>query len=576
MAGKSLIMKIENIRLVFNIFDGFQRICIEEGYSLASSSTVFLPSRYSLPALIAATLSMGATEKGSVDIESCFAIDYENILGFANLTTPKWNMIEKHTDKYTEVERIEGESMASYIIKFNKINGRFMPNKVPGEIPKSLFRDLADGKIVVHDGKSYCGEKYSEKPLYLKPIAIIYDSSCLEKAIQRLEELNAFKDDENSFNKGLIFCSEMTIADNLMNVLKSKKCVPEIYLIRDNNTIQYSALYQIQKQMNASNQNYLLPFYSNKRDITCESSINTVSNGDIFNFSKSTGFSLVEQPAENYQENQNSYEGPSIVFLGSACSSPTKYRNVSSILYENDESAVLFDCGEDTIGQIFRLYGSLAVLEKLKMIILSHSHSDHVLGLPLLLKHMKHGIKIIGPAVFKAFLDSHFAREDDSVIHEYIETDHAKILENKYYADEDMNPVVDENIDDYIITKNLDSFKVKICGVIHNKNSVSVQLLDFTTGLKIAFTGDTMPSTLFAKMATGSDVMIHESTFAAEQKGLAAVVKHATESEAHFIFEESKSKKLILTHFTNRNEHTPADGQHASDYYRYVFPEHGK
>jgi ribonuclease Z len=72
-----------------------------------------------------------------------------------------------------------------------------------------------------------------------------------------------------------------------------------------------------------------------------------------------------------------------IINVGSAI--PSNYRNVSSTLVMMPSTeAYLMDCGEDTIGQIHRMYGydgaDRIVFAKLKLIFVSHLHADHHLG----------------------------------------------------------------------------------------------------------------------------------------------------------------------------------------------------
>lgn len=71
--------------------------------------------------------------------------------------------------------------------------------------------------------------------------------------------------------------------------------------------------------------------------------------------------------------------------VGTGSAVPSKYRNVSSILYQITPScSVLLDCGEGTTNQLFRAFPP-TILQTIKIIIISHSHADHHLGLPLLL-----------------------------------------------------------------------------------------------------------------------------------------------------------------------------------------------
>ena len=46
----------------------------------------------------------------------------------------------------------------------------------------------------------------------------------------------------------------------------------------------------------------------------------------------------------------------------------------------SDDESMLLDCGENTLGQLYRFYGNaniVGVLEKLRAIFVSHLHADH-------------------------------------------------------------------------------------------------------------------------------------------------------------------------------------------------------
>ena len=90
----------------------------------------------------------------------------------------------------------------------------------------------------------------------------------------------------------------------------------------------------------------------------------------------------------------------SLLFLGTGSAVPSKYRNgshevdfqflVSSMLLELPSGELaLLDCGEGMMVQLLRLYPTTwkSLLCRLRFVIISHSHADHHLGLPLLLRY---------------------------------------------------------------------------------------------------------------------------------------------------------------------------------------------
>ena len=73
-----------------------------------------------------------------------------------------------------------------------------------------------------------------------------------------------------------------------------------------------------------------------------------------------------------------------IICLGTGSASPSPYRNVSgTLLRVPGHGSYLLDCGEDTLGQLKRVFPEAElreILQDLKLIWISHLHADHHLG----------------------------------------------------------------------------------------------------------------------------------------------------------------------------------------------------
>lgn len=79
-----------------------------------------------------------------------------------------------------------------------------------------------------------------------------------------------------------------------------------------------------------------------------------------------------------------------IITLGTGSMMPSKYRNVSATLLRvPGYGSYLFDCGENTLGQLRRVFPEQElkeVLRDLKVIWISHMHADHQLGTTSVIK----------------------------------------------------------------------------------------------------------------------------------------------------------------------------------------------
>jgi len=71
-----------------------------------------------------------------------------------------------------------------------------------------------------------------------------------------------------------------------------------------------------------------------------------------------------------------------LVFLGTAGSVPTPRRGLSAALLRRGGERILLDCGEGTQRQLMRSVG----LAEVDHVLITHLHTDHVLGLPGMLK----------------------------------------------------------------------------------------------------------------------------------------------------------------------------------------------
>lgn len=82
---------------------------------------------------------------------------------------------------------------------------------------------------------------------------------------------------------------------------------------------------------------------------------------------------------------------PTVVFLGTGSMKPSTYRNVSGIYVQYNNSSMLLDCGEGTYLQLLNHFGEdiEKVLMSLRVIFITHVHSDHHLGILNLISERK-------------------------------------------------------------------------------------------------------------------------------------------------------------------------------------------
>lgn len=260
---------------------------------------------------------------------------------------------------------------------------------------------------------------------------------------------------------------------------------------------------------------------------------------------------LHENLDENLDEKVSGHTGdsieepsyPAFVFLGTGSAIPSKYRNVSSILYQiSESSSMLLDCGEGTLGQLSRVFCNTPskVLSTISVIFISHLHADHHLGVAGILSAIHRNnpnqkVSIVAPILLGSWLSTYRRYFEDLVNVTFIPS---RSLLNSVSGIE----VVSNEI--YIETCPLKHIPSSYGAIIHSKSS----------GVSIAYSGDTRPCEFFSRIVKERNVsiLIHEATFEDDLEAQAISKAHSTWSEAISIAKQANVRYLILTHFSQR------------------------
>jgi ribonuclease Z len=266
--------------------------------------------------------------------------------------------------------------------------------------------------------------------------------------------------------------------------------------------------------------------------------------------------------------------------LGTSCMVPTKERNVQAIYVEYKGEGILFDCGEGTQRQM-----NIAGINrnKVRKILLTHWHGDHVSGLIGLLQTISNNenpqkVTVFGPKGTNERI-AHLLR---SVSFE----DNRMELEIK-----ELNPSGVETIwqgEDYIIQaayldhkipclgyglvekdkRKINMAKAKKLGLregpfvgkLQQGHSVTFKgqaihpddVSHLEKGKKLSIILDTLPCTNAYELAREADILIAESAYTSEMEEKSLEYKHMTTKQAALIATNANVKKLIITHFSQR------------------------
>jgi ribonuclease Z len=271
--------------------------------------------------------------------------------------------------------------------------------------------------------------------------------------------------------------------------------------------------------------------------------------------------------------------------LGTGSAAPSKYRNVSSTLVVlpslaaygqagpgADENPTMFlDCGESTMGQLYRLLpfpDSRRHLKNLRFVFLSHLHADHQLGLVGVLKERWRlwreagtlpadipKVVLVAPWKYRLFLDEYSDLEEAGSIRDqsvFVESE--AIVDPKCFGNDRKgagwggwkgpgsdhprrSPYNPENLGELFASQGIPLKSFSAIPVLHCPSAFA-GMATTLSGFRVSFSGDCRPSTLFAQVARGSDVLVHEATFEDGLESEALAKRHCTVGEAVAVGQE--------------------------------------
>jgi ribonuclease Z len=271
-----------------------------------------------------------------------------------------------------------------------------------------------------------------------------------------------------------------------------------------------------------------------------------------------------------------------LTFLGTAAARPTVGRNVSGLAVQREGELFLFDCGEGTQRQMMRYATGFGV----RAVFVTHTHADHLLGIPGLFRTMalqdrREPMTVYGPPGSRRVLEEVVAlggeraafpveivecragegfRADDYGIYAF-QVDHGTSAVGWALVEEPRLGRFDVDR-----ARRLGVPDGPLFGRLHRGEDVEVdgktiRAADLVgpsrPGRAVVYTGDTRPSERTVERARGADVLVHEATFCEEESERARHTYHSTAAQAARVAREAGVGKLLLTHLSARYSDDP-------------------
>jgi len=257
-----------------------------------------------------------------------------------------------------------------------------------------------------------------------------------------------------------------------------------------------------------------------------------------------------------------------ITFLGTSGSAPTVERGMPAIALKYEKELLVFDCGEGTQRQMMKYkagYGST------NAIFISHPHLDHYLGVFGLFETLNlmarprhkiylHSFEELGKAMEEKYPFVAYAPVKKGVIYkgegfeiEAFSVKHTKGAYGFIFRENDRVKFHEKKAHSLGLRGRMFSEIQKKGSVMVGKKKVKLEDVSWTKkGIKVVYSGDTLPCPDLSKAAENADLLVCEGTLDESLKEEAKERLHCTMEDAAEIAKKAKVKQLAITHISPR------------------------
>lgn len=217
-----------------------------------------------------------------------------------------------------------------------------------------------------------------------------------------------------------------------------------------------------------------------------------------------------------------------MTLLGVGAAVPDQDRENTHMVWEHPDGLLLVDAGGSTYQRLLR--AGLDPL-RLRAIFLTHSHADHINGLPALLFALKlagfgETLTVYGNAPTLALAER--------VLAAFELGEHQAAVRWEVVAGGQQVPLAGAR------------FRLRTADTVHSRPCLALRFEDPASGRAIVYSADTEPCGAVRELARGAAVLIHEATTSEPFPG------HTTPRQAGEVAAAAGVAELVLVHFSPR------------------------
>jgi len=218
---------------------------------------------------------------------------------------------------------------------------------------------------------------------------------------------------------------------------------------------------------------------------------------------------------------------PELMVLGTAASVPNSEHDTIGLALRGPDWVIPIDCGGSPL---YKLARAGVDTDRIRAVILTHGHADHLYGLPMLVQGLwqsgrRAALPIYGPG---QALDTG---------HRLLEACHLTGMEDMFRIE--WHPIALAEEEPVLKTEDVRITASPVCHGI--METIALRFENLYSGRAIVYSADTEPCRALIRLARGAEYLLHEAT--GKHPG------HSSPAQAAEVAREAGATFLILIHY---------------------------